>query len=876
MNKIKIVILALLCVINSNAQIITSNLFLQGKYLEIGAQQNASLGTGVAAPVGYHPRNSGSPFVCGSSSPNFLASVYDYGLDGWTVGTPPYMGDYTLPGSPWESWGIEVNGTREWAYSTNCNLSGGLTTTTGSWTSYSNTGGRALGYWNGSFLSGNLLINQEYRIDTLSSALVVTVKLKNVGTTTLNNVYYLRSCDPDNSVPWGGSFTTNNIIQFQNDFYHRVMVSATSTGASGSIGVPPTILSLGTKDTRAKCLIFSSWPLSTTVTYSSMWAGTSTGIGTSYYTVGGGSVNDIAIGLVFNLCNIPPGDSTICSYAYIYNSASSMIGSLDTTFPEPKLIVNGTAMDSVDTITTCIASSGIANLNVINGSDKSWSWSSWTWSPGIGLSSTTGVNTTLTMSYITSITTFTITGIDTTHCRQLHKTFLLTVIPIVSASPVVRDTSYCQYSTSISLASNITGIGALKWYTTPTGGTGTLTAPIPSTTVIGTTTWWVTQIIAGCESNRVPIKVTINPTYNINLPVSICKGTSYTFNGNTYTTTGTYPNRFSTTLGCDSVINIVLTIKRTDTLNTIDSICQGDKYVYGGNTYTTSGQYSVHFINDVGCDSTMNLTLKVRQNPDATIKIIPTNRICVGDTIKVTSSNEKYGPLNYTWNFNDAYILITTLPQEPYYITYYDSGAYTISLIVNNDFCHSDTIKSNIEVEKYPSASIKELGYDVCIGDKVFFEPLNPIQGIIYYWTPIWYFESESINGQSSITGIVDISREVTLMALSKFGCISKDSVSVLAHSCCIFSIPSAFTPNNDGLNDIFSPIMSGNESKIHEFSIYNRWGQQIYTSKLLATKGWDGSFNKIPQDLGVYFWILDYECEGKTHLEKGDVTLIR
>jgi len=879
MNRIKFLIACLLLTLtckSSNAQIVTSNLFLQGKYLEIGSQQNASLGSSVNPPAGYHPKNSGSPFICGSSSPNFLASVYDYGLDGWTIGTPAYMGDYTLPGSPWEGWGIEVNGTREWAYSTNCNLSGGLTPATGTWTLYTNSGGQALGYWNGSFLGGNLLVNQEYRVDTLSSALVVTVKLKNVGTTTLNNVYYLRSCDPDNSVPWGGSFTTNNVIRFQNDFYHRVMVSATSTGPVGSIGTPATVLSLGTKDARAKCLIFTSWPLSTTATYSGIWAGTSGGIGTSYYTVNTGAVNDIAIGLVFNLCNILPGDSTMCSYAYIYNSASSMVASLDTAFPEPQLTANGIVLDSVDTITACIGGTTV-NLNVLHGSDKSWSWSGWTWSPSTGLSSTTGTSTILNYAGISSITTYTITGDDTTHCRQLHKQFLLTVIPISAATPITRDTFYCQNTTPGLITLNVTYTGTLTWYTTPTGGVGTTITPTISTTTPGVTTYYVTQTVAGCESARVPLRVTINPAYNINLPVSICNGTSYNYYGNIYNAAGTYVNHFNTILGCDSTMNVVVTILPTDTIRVLDSVCQGDEYAFSGHTYNSNGTYVLSYTNKSGCDSTMILTLIVKPLPEADIKNLTSSNICVGDSIRITSINQAYGPLTYHWTFDlPSTILYNVNPSGPYYIKYNTPGSYNIYLYVTNDFCQSSLDSIQIQVQKYPDASIKEPGYNVCIGDKIFFEPLNPEQGIIYYWQPIYYFENESASGQPNISGTVDISRTVILHALSKFGCISTDSVQVVAHSCCQFVIPNSFTPNADGNNDLYTPIFTGNGFKVHVFSIFNRWGNEVYSSKLLATKGWDGMYKNEPCEVGVYYWYIDYECEGVKHTAKGDVTLIR
>src|SRR3954469_14928396 len=83
------------------AQIVGTSAYLKGAFLEIGMQGNGSFGVPSGAPSGYHPHGVGTA----------LAEVYDYGHDGWTVGTPAYMGDYTYPGSPFEGWEIQYNGT---------------------------------------------------------------------------------------------------------------------------------------------------------------------------------------------------------------------------------------------------------------------------------------------------------------------------------------------------------------------------------------------------------------------------------------------------------------------------------------------------------------------------------------------------------------------------------------------------------------------------------------------------------------------------------------------------------------------------------------------------------------------------------------------
>ena len=73
------------------AQIVGTNGFLQGAWLEIGETRNGSFGVSSGVPAAYHTHIGGPTWTSGGP----LAEVYDYGHDGWSVGTPPLMGDYT-------------------------------------------------------------------------------------------------------------------------------------------------------------------------------------------------------------------------------------------------------------------------------------------------------------------------------------------------------------------------------------------------------------------------------------------------------------------------------------------------------------------------------------------------------------------------------------------------------------------------------------------------------------------------------------------------------------------------------------------------------------------------------------------------------------
>jgi len=105
----------------------------------------------------------------------------------------------------------------------------------------------------------------------------------------------------------------------------------------------------------------------------------------------------------------------------------------------------------------------------------------------------------------------------------------------------------------------------------------------------------------------------------------------------------------------------------------------------------------------------------------------------------------------------------------------------------------------------------------------------------------------------------------------------SKAVINVSFENCaCKFYVPNAFTPNHDGVNDLFLPKYQCLFSN-YALKIFNRWGQVIFASKNSAT-GWDGSFSNEEQPMGTYVWELSYKDDltGKSMIKHGTVVLIR
>lgn len=107
-------------------------------------------------------------------------------------------------------------------------------------------------------------------------------------------------------------------------------------------------------------------------------------------------------------------------------------------------------------------------------------------------------------------------------------------------------------------------------------------------------------------------------------------------------------------------------------------------------------------------------------------------------------------------------------------------------------------------------------------------------------------------------------------------GCIVRDSVKVVVDNCpseIIF--PNAFSPNNDGLNDEFKPVVS-RKLKLYRLLIYNRYGQNIFQSTNPAN-GWNGSYRNELVNQGIYTWVCEYSFPNSTQKYiKGTVALIR
>lgn len=271
---------------------------------------------------------------------------------------------------------------------------------------------------------------------------------------------------------------------------------------------------------------------------------------------------------------------------------------------------------------------------------------------------------------------------------------------------------------------------------------------------------------------------------------------------------------------------------------------------YLWNTGSTSSSISVSYSYDYwvfassGCVAQID-TFKVVFHHPPFVYLGNDTSICAGDSIKLTS--DQHLGSQFLWNNNSTSNSITINEAGTYWLSVIDSGCKS-----------SDTIVVTIP----PGPSIS-LGPDttLCIGDVIQLSA-NSVSGIIKWW-----------NGYTGNNVTIDYQGKYWVTAVN--GCGSTTDTININFILCDIWFPSAFTPNGDKLNDIIQ--VKGNLEKYQDFtlSIYNRWGQQVFSTNNIYT-GWDGLFNSTPQELGTYFYMITFTLEGKKGFMKGDFQLIR
>ena len=327
------------------------------------------------------------------------------------------------------------------------------------------------------------------------------------------------------------------------------------------------------------------------------------------------------------------------------------------------------------------------------------------------------------------------------------------------------------------------------------------------------------------------------------LDITACN--NYTLNDKTFDKSGTYTQTIPNAAGCDSMITLHLTLTKKFTQQT-KTICEGDPFFAGGEDRTVSGTYTDTLQTVMGCDSivTTLLTVNPRPSPD----LGPDKDMCGTPQLIVTPGSFT----DYLWqDMSHSGSLTITAP-----------GVYWVE--VANDFGCTATDTLTIPGNSPPPSSFLKETDSICTYESLEVLPLDPYDR--YQWS----------TGETARELEVQQPGTYWLTVTDAKGCSGTDTITVFEKKCRrdVF-IPSAFTPNGDGKNDVFRPVIFGKVNQ-YRLSVYNRWGALVFQTAD-PKKGWDGTIGGTLQPNAFFVWTCSYQLEGaELKTEKGTVALIR
>jgi gliding motility-associated-like protein len=245
----------------------------------------------------------------------------------------------------------------------------------------------------------------------------------------------------------------------------------------------------------------------------------------------------------------------------------------------------------------------------------------------------------------------------------------------------------------------------------------------------------------------------------------------------------------------------------------------------------------------------------------------------------VTFTNNSTGASSYFWDFGDNTITTDTSSQVSPVYTYPDTGLYQVTLIVYAaiDSACNDTSIIPVNIT---SAYTSDFSYasDPCIGtnEYVFTSNTATISNV----TPSWYWQfgdgDTAMSMNPTHTYASAGTYVITLISTipNSLNCYDTVSHTVTFIPNPELFVPNSFTPNGDNRNDLFR--VRGKAFDNFYFTVYNRWGQKVFET-YDQNVGWDGTYNGMAADPGVFAWYLKASCEGGEEIiQKGNVTLLK
>jgi gliding motility-associated-like protein len=269
---------------------------------------------------------------------------------------------------------------------------------------------------------------------------------------------------------------------------------------------------------------------------------------------------------------------------------------------------------------------------------------------------------------------------------------------------------------------------------------------------------------------------------------------------------------------------------------------------------------------DIGCQDTASLTVKVVQ--PGNLQVSPDDTVCAGASVQLKATGETL----YQWINNTEGLSNTEIPNPvalaPATMTYTVKGSDAWSCFVH-EAAVTVTVRPLPTVNAGPDVLV-QAGYDVTLN------ATGSSDVTEWKWLPERYLDC--YNCPSPVC-LPLASTSYALTVKNEYGCKASDTI-VVAVDCqeSRVRVPNAFTPNNDGVNDVF--IVKG-ISIVKHMVIYNRWGEKVYErNNFIAgdrANCWDGTFKGQKSPSGAYVYFIEMECpSGGNFSRRGSFVLIR
>ncbi len=290
----------------------------------------------------------------------------------------------------------------------------------------------------------------------------------------------------------------------------------------------------------------------------------------------------------------------------------------------------------------------------------------------------------------------------------------------------------------------------------------------------------------------------------------------------------------------------------------------GDNQISGNqnttHAYTAPGIYIVEFeiIDQVNvCNAIIRDTILVR--PNATANFISNSPVCADAVVNFTDASAG-SPASWQWTFPDG--SVATSPSATF--SFSAAGSFSVQLAVVDSFCGADTATQTLDVLPLPSFSLG-LDTSICLSESVVLSASPGADS--YLWS----------TGATTQTITFSAVPDTVWATATLNGCAYTDFIIVDERTldCSFALVPSGFSPNDDGKNDLLRVLTK----RVSEFEIivFNRWGEEVYRATNRDLGGWDGTYKDEPLDIGVFAYVLTWlSLSGDKFVEHGSVTLVR